>query len=173
MAFTFVVEDGTVVAGANSYASIEAVDDILAVEAYGANAAWVALDDSQKQFRIAAASIWLDDHMRWIGKPVSHTQSLGWPRKFVKDKQGCEVSEIVVPHEVVRAVALLVNYFLTKDADDSMTGIPGMRRFRADTFEIDMQIGYYIAATPTFLRFILQGLGGVLNEPGFKKIARV
>lgn len=173
MAFTFTVEDGTVVANANSYVSVEAADDILAVEAYGADAAWQALDPAEKEHRLVAATIWLDDRARWKGALVSKTQALGWPRAHVKDKNGNDVSQVVVPVEVSRAVALLANEFLIKDDSPESFAIPGLRRFRADTFEIDMQAGHYIASTPTFLRFVLQGLGAVLNEPGFKKIVRV
>lgn len=173
MAFTFTVEDGTLVAHANSYATVEAVDDILAVEAYGADAQWQALEPAEKEHRISAATIWLEDRVRWNGSQVSKTQALGWPRRHAKDKHGNEISELVVPIEVTRAVALLANDFLTKDNSSDSLAIPGLKRFRADTFEIDMQAGYYTAAQPTFLRFVLQGLGAVLNEPGFKKIVRV
>lgn len=176
MAFTFVVEDGTIVAGANSFASVEAAGDVLAVEAYGKTAVWEALPLEEKQIRLAAATLWINDRYTWKGQLVAKTQALGWPRQKVKDREKNDISTLVVPSEVVRATALLAHHFLTApEADTTLAGTPGLKRFRADTFELEMQQGYLGPQTiaPEFLRTILGGLGQFTSEPGFKPIVKV
>jgi len=79
---TLVVEDGSVVPGANAYLSLADAD---AYHALRGNAAWDALDDDTKE----AALIKATDYMiqmyrpRWKGSRMDQNQVLDWPRGYV------------------------------------------------------------------------------------------
>lgn len=80
---TLVVEDGTIVAGANSYASVATAD--LYAGNIG-NAAWLTLDPTdQKAQYLIQTQIYMAQafRMRWKGWKVSNIQVLDWPRIFV------------------------------------------------------------------------------------------
>lgn len=181
MTVTIIVEDGSVVSNANSYIDDVAADAILALEPLDLTS-WLALTSDNKKRFLIAATRWLDDRVIWKGhrktdpdypnQPTTVTpQKLGWPRKSAYDREGRAISETVVPDEVRRATVLMANYLLTSngEAEDQA----GIRRFRADTFEIEYQQGWYKSPCPPWLKFVLFGLGQPANELGFKKIARV
>ena len=78
MAFT--VEDGTGVANANSYASVEFADAYFADRG---NAVWAAIaDPADKQGYLVRATDYIENiyARRFIGDMVSTAQALSWPR---------------------------------------------------------------------------------------------
>ena len=181
MPFALVVEDGTIVAGANSYVSVADADAIIALDLQTDPAKWNALDTEGKSKWLAFATRWLDDRMVWNGTrvtdpvyprqtPTRTPQPLGWPRKNAHDRERRAISEIIVPSEVKRATALIANHYLNGDDDELQAGI---RRFRADTFEIEYQQGWFKSPVPPWLKYALFGLGQIGGETGFKKIVRV
>ena len=82
MAFTFTVEDGSVVDGANSYATIAEADDYYAVDS-NFFATWDALADADKEKLLAWGTRILDQRVRWNGSKTDTTSSLRWPRSGV------------------------------------------------------------------------------------------
>ena len=76
MAFT--VEDGTIVAGANSYATLAFADAYFLERAV---AGWAGADDV-KQAALVRATDYIEQRFseRFIGAAVEDTQSLSWPR---------------------------------------------------------------------------------------------
>lgn len=181
MSVNLIVEDGSVVAGANSYLTVEEADGLIATDVITGSAKWAALTDDQKAAWLIFATRWLEDRALWVGKRVTDPdypnqpstvapQPLGWPRKDAFDRERRAISRTVVPVEVKRAVAALVNHYLNSDGEDELQA--GIRRFRADTFEIEYQQGFYKSPTPPWLKFALRGLGQLASEIGFKKIVR-
>ena len=74
------VEDGTLVAGADTYVSLDDADDWWT--ANGAPVAWTGLTDAAKEGRLRAAARYLQDGQRlpFTGAPHAWDQALVWPR---------------------------------------------------------------------------------------------
>lgn len=82
-ASAIVVEDGSVVAGANSYASAVQASEHL--RARNRATAWDALDQSQQEAYLIQATDFLVQryHASWKGVRRSAAQALDWPRAYV------------------------------------------------------------------------------------------
>lgn len=86
MAVTLIVEDGSIVAGANSYITLVEADDY--AEMRGNTTAWDALTDDLKNARIAYATKVVDEYFVWEGYRTSSEQVLEWPRSGAPDCGG-------------------------------------------------------------------------------------
>ena len=104
MAFTFTVEDGTGLTGANSYASVAYADDYH--DGRG-NTSWTddSVVDSDKQDALVRATDYVEKRFgsKFRGWRGSSTQSLQWPRIDAEDDAGYLLSEI--PDKLRQAVA--------------------------------------------------------------------
>jgi hypothetical protein len=90
-----IVEDGTVVSGANSYVSQADAD---AYHLDRGNAAWSALTSTQKDANLIKATQFIDSKYRskWAGSLFNILQPLCWPRTFVTDLSAL-LSESTLP----------------------------------------------------------------------------
>ena len=115
------VEDGTLVAGADSYVSLDDADDWWA--ANGAPVAWTGLTDAAKEGRLRAAARYLQDGQRLPFTGTLHVwdQSLVWPRVGATN-YGTAVPSDAVPGQVIDAQLWLTVYGLAAGA---LTGTPG------------------------------------------------
>lgn len=119
-----IVEDGSIVAGANAYASLLELDTYH--EDRG-NTAWVNADDESKEAAMLRATAGLESFYRerWIGYKSNHNEAnapqfLAWPRKKnseettaagytvstmspLVDYDGIEIAVNVIPPQVVQA----------------------------------------------------------------------
>ena len=108
-----ITEDGSVVAGAESYATVAFCDTY---HSNFGNAAWAALTTAQKEQYLRRAT----QHMlqmyrpRWKGYRKDAAQILDWPRSFVYQESFIHgavgsypylVSDTIVPNEVKTACA--------------------------------------------------------------------
>lgn len=132
-----VVEDGSIVAGANSYSTREAAS---AYHAARDNSAWFNLTSAQMDAALIRASDYLTQKYtaRWKGIRINLTQPMDWPRagvvtqdfrdpttgpsSIIRDQLSFLFPEDEVPQEVVDSVAIL--------ALESITGglLPGQSR---------------------------------------------
>lgn len=104
-----IVEDGTIVSGAESYISVSDADT------YHANlgdTTWDALTTAQKESSLRKATFYMLGEYggKWLGYRKSASQTLDWPRESVlrEDLPGVEyVSDTIVPVEVKNACAAL------------------------------------------------------------------
>jgi hypothetical protein len=97
-----IVEDGSIVADAESYASVADADAYFAARA---NAAWAALaTDAAKEAALRSACDYIEAVYggRWLGDRVSDTQALSWPRSGVC-VDGVEIADDAIPAQLVRA----------------------------------------------------------------------
>lgn len=110
-----IVEDGSIVAGAESYISVA---DATTYHTNRGNSAWdnVASDTEREQLLRKATEFMVETYRsRWSGSRVNTVQALDWPRYFVPipditgANYGCPayVANNVVPIEVQRACAEL------------------------------------------------------------------
>ncbi len=95
-----VVEDGTEVAGANSYASVVYAD------AYWLdrnNATWAAATGPAKIAALLEAAQFMDPSYKWLGNRVTQTQNMSWPRYVVLDLDQKQVLSTTVDDRVLQA----------------------------------------------------------------------
>jgi len=74
-----IVEDGSIVPGAESYCSVAAAD---AYHSGRANATWAGLDQATKEANLRKATEYMVSiyRQRWKGLRASINQALDWPR---------------------------------------------------------------------------------------------
>lgn len=97
-----VVEDGTIIAGANSLASAAFADAYF--DERGVTA-WGNIDDTDAALIGGTAYIVNRYRNRWAGRVALHsTQSLPWPRHYAYDDEGRRIATNVIPVAVKQAV---------------------------------------------------------------------
>lgn len=172
MAITFVVEDGTVVAGANSYVSVSEADDIITVNIHQSTA-WLALTTTQKEYLLIWATRTLDQYADWYGTKTDEDSPLRWPRTGVCDRDGNAIGANEIPQALKDATALLASSLRANDRSGEQ-GRDGVKRVRADVVEIELDENYRIGMLTDDLAFILKGLGLINTGSGigFGQIVR-
>lgn len=120
---TLIVEDGTIVPAAESYASAADAD---AYHTSRGNAGWAGTTDAKESaLRRAADYLQSVYHGAWRGWRTDSGQSLDWPRQLVPiDDAPFTPSYInmhTIPPEVKRAQMLLALYALTADLNPNLT----------------------------------------------------
>ena len=125
---TFLVEDGSgLEETANAYCSVAFADDYHAK--FGNPSAWSLLSTTQKQDAIRVATRAADERYggRWPGVRANpDTQALDWPRAYVVDRDGYEVSSTSIPTPIARwtaraALLHVQGYDLLPSTQDSAT----------------------------------------------------
>lgn len=105
-----VVEDGSIVDGANGYISVADCD---AYHSERGNAAWTG-DNATKEAAIIRAADYLDYAYSWKGQRISGEQPMMWPRDlWNQNSLTVDFSASEVPPRVVRANAELALLALT------------------------------------------------------------
>jgi len=109
---SLIVEDGSIVAGAESYVSVTDADTY---HSNRGNSAWTGTTAVKEGALRKATDYMLQQYRdRWQGLRVSHSQALDWPRSWAV-VDGYAVSASIVPTEVKNACA---EYALRALADD-------------------------------------------------------
>lgn len=95
-----IVEDGSKVAGAESYASVADADAYWLARN---NSTWAAATNSAKEAALREAAMYLDNAFKWVGNRISQTQVMSWPRYVQADLDKKQVLQTEVPLRVVQA----------------------------------------------------------------------
>ena len=107
-----IVEDGTMPAGANSFASLADAD---AYHAARLTEAWAdSLAGDKKEAAMIRATDWRNRKVRWEGCKTTRKQRIAWPRTGVATQDGPVPSD-EVPAEVVEACCELAGFFVEQD----------------------------------------------------------
>lgn len=171
MAFTFLVEDGTGLTGANSYVSVAAADDYFVVDT-NFSATWTAYSTPQKQYALAWASRVLDQKVVWQGAKAVADSGLRWPRQGTHDRDGNAIDDDVVPIQVVQATLEMVKVVA---AGDPTTGqnIEYLKEIRVDVIELIWQDHAGQPNLPALINEILYPLGSInVGGPRFARILK-
>lgn len=147
MAATFVVEDGTGLATANSYLSV--ADAATYFETYSDPSAWDLAATSDRQTALRMATQWLDNRFlgRWKGTRANESQALAWPRSGVEDEDGYAVSSIAIPAKLKHATAEMALRFLADssvsdlEADTDLASEVISERTKVDVIETEKRYG--------------------------------
>ena len=101
-----VVENGTGIAGANSYIT-EAESETL-LQAHPKADEWCAIGTDEKEIALRAGLIYLDRMFRWYGNPAMiGSQEVQWPRTKLYDDLGQLIATGTIPTQLKKAQAEL------------------------------------------------------------------
>jgi len=162
---TIVVEDGTGVAGANSYASVEYAN---AYHSSRGNALWTETSTSPDQGKAAALiratqAIDATYRHRWPGSRTDgRDQALAWPRTGVEDSEGDAIASDEIPTELKDAVCEAA----LRELIEAGSMIPDLdyggaiKRVKAGTAEVEFQGGATANTSFQLIDGILAGLLG-------------
>jgi hypothetical protein len=194
MAFTFIVEDGTMVPGSNSYINVSDATDYIGMNIQ-ASPSWVALDLLTQQNLLAWASRYLDQRATWYGMQTSRwlanpsygnviaqwalppnpiavpPQSMRWPRAGVRDIDENLIPYNSIPPALKDATAEMARYLI---ASDRSTERPQdfLTELKVDNVTLKFRDAF-LAIVPSEVSYILRGLGTISNgKQNFSKITR-
>lgn len=155
-----VVEDGTGVAGANSYASLAYADEYFSYHPYYAES-WAAITpDTKRQNLLIAATRDLDALLRWQGVPVSTTQMLGWPRYGAVTVDGDPMLSTVIPERLKQATCEQA-MFLSRASNNPDTQTGGeIEELKIDVIQLKFASSSVSAPVAVAVARLLRGLGG-------------
>jgi hypothetical protein len=97
----FVVEDGTGLANATSYVSVE---DASIYHADRGNTEWDNVADQQIALIRATQAVDAKGRLRFVGDKGTSTQALAWPRTDAVDTDGFEIASDELPVALINAV---------------------------------------------------------------------
>tara|TARA_R100001143_G_scaffold62940_1_gene67674 strand:+ start:6903 stop:7415 length:513 start_codon:yes stop_codon:yes gene_type:complete len=149
---TLVVEDGTGLTNAESYASVSEADTYFTARSNPA--AWSGLTDDDKERHLRLATQYLDLHYggRWKGQRRLEEQALDWPRYDAEDRDGYDIDFDVVPvrlkHATIEAALRSVSDGLMPDLADP--GAVKNSRVKVDVIEIATEYTSGNKPTPTY-----------------------
>lgn len=164
MALVLIVEDGSEVAGANSYASLAQGDAYHEGRLH--SSAWTGADNATKETALVMASRLLDGNVQWLGHRMTITQQLGWPRCGV-EWEGHEIPSDTVPQPVRNATIELARLLITTDlqAQQASDNIKSLGLGNG-ALEIEFKDDSETERVPVAIGELLLGLGGVTSKRG-------
>jgi hypothetical protein len=83
-----IVENGSIVANANSYVSVANADAYFSARN---NTTWAAYSTAVKEAALLYACQWLNSRYEWPGVISDVTQELSWPRDGAEDSEGRDI----------------------------------------------------------------------------------
>lgn len=165
-----VVEDGTGIVTANSYATVQEVDDLLSVNIHSN---WSLLDNTAKENLIMWATRILDERVTWKGKKVFETSGLAWPRTGVRNKEGFFLPDDEVPAAVKLATAVLADHLVAGNPESTGNSTGNITKLKVDVVELQFDAKLFVSKYPNELKFILSGLGSIsMGKGGYKRIIK-
>ena len=111
-------EDGTIVAGANSYA--DAADSI-AYQTDRGRQAWLDATTEVQEAALIRATDYIETRYgrRFVGEPLGDVQDLAWPRQLaVYPRTGNPFPTDEVPEDILNATILYAGEIIGPDGDD-------------------------------------------------------
>lgn len=167
-----VVEDGSVVVGANSYVSVAYADTYFEIDEEFAEI-WDEMDTEAKEIRLRWATRVLDQKVVWRGTKTVENSPLRWPRTGVFDRDGNAVGNHVMPDQLLQVTCELAKFLATSNPTTSQGG-DALKRLVVDVVEIEYQEGVVQADTPPIFNQLLRGLGTfpIVGGSSFERIRK-
>lgn len=167
---TLIVETGSIVPGANSYASVAEAD---ARHAMSTSAdAWDAFDLPVKEQRLVTATRRLDTMFDWIGQPWHPDQPLGFPRRGrtmtplatvpLRLKQATIDLALWLPEEVANSATVSASSDVVQEVTLGPIGI----KLAAPSSTSTTTTTATSQLVPTEILMLLRGLGQYLGGGG-------
>ena len=154
-----VVEDGSIVADANSYIDYDYAENYHALRG---NSAWADGDSTQKQYAIIRATQAIDSIYKgkWKGNPTEYgTQELEWPRSGVTVGTN-SVDNNIIPAAIKKAVceAALRELENPNGLTPDLERGGEIKRVKADVVEVEYMDGANSTTTFTAIDGLLADL---------------
>lgn len=168
-----VVEDGTVVASADSYVSVAFADAYFAFDIVFADT-WSALSTTVKENKLKWATRTLDQKVRWNGDKTTETSSLRWPRTGLVDRDDVTIDDNSMPLQLKQLTCEMAKFMHTTDATTSQ-GADALKSVVVDVVELHYQDGASQPSTPPLFNQLLRNIGFYPMASGnvFGKIVKV
>ncbi len=172
MAFNFVVETGEADPDANSYTTVEYADDYSEANTFQ-SAAWLNLEEEDKQRLLVRSSKQLDVRFTWNGRRVDQDSGLKWPRTGVYDEDGFQIADDVIPRILQDATVEFAMYLMNDDWTAPRTE-DQFKEIQVDVIDLKFNTDYARPYVPPTIQTMLQSLGDCITggRVGFKKIKR-
>lgn len=152
-----IVEDGTGLANANSYADVEFADLYFLGHLYYSEL-WDEYSNFQKERALQWASSFLDQVYDWNGEKTVEASALRWPRCGVLTLDGTEIADNSVPLALKKATCELAVEMLQGDklaaADSS-----GIKELKVDVIELKFDNSEAKPVITGRVNTLLRGLG--------------
>jgi hypothetical protein len=133
------VEDGTGVAGADSYVDLTVAAALLTnhLDA-GLVATWSALSTAVRENALRRGAQFLDGTYRWLGDRAFRDQGRAWPRVDVDlgSDDGLEWDHTIIPHEIKLAQALIAQRITS-----GTVLVPDLGTRDSDVTELSVAVG--------------------------------
>ena len=168
-----IVEDGSVVAGANAFVSVSDADSYHALRG---NSDWTNADDDAKAAAIVKATFYLD-RLRWKGIKTGQANPLAWPRygddvagwnlmvlpaspyMGVIDEDGYDVGTATVPDKVKQACSeLALRYVQGADPEPDLERGGQIVEQKVDVITTRYAPGAPVVPVYTIVQRLLRGL---------------
>lgn len=152
----FQVEDGTGLADATSYVSVNDADAYFAVDPNVTD--WTSLDVEDKEQLLNWATRTLDQKVIWAGTPSTMVQALRWPRTGVRDRDDRLIASDEIPRQLVELVCEFLKFIRATDPTTS-GDVDQISRLKVDVIEIEFQEDTAQSVYPSIIGALLRGLG--------------
>jgi len=130
---TITVEDGTVVANADSYLSVAAADTYFTE--HDSPSEWTGATTPGKEAALKYATRRLDNSYKWYSCIISTSQVLGWPRASFVDSEGRSIGGAsIMPQALLDATAELALEHLKTSLNEAVSN---KRRERIGSSEVE------------------------------------
>ncbi len=156
---SLVVEDGTIVAGAESYLSVADADTYWGE--HGSPTAWTGATTAVKEAALRYSTQWIDDNFVWTGLIVSSAQVLDWPRQSVYDDQGRLVSDSIIPQRLKDATAEMAKNHIDSALDATQARGGDVKREKVDVIEIEYMDWASPGTDYSYVKKLLWGYTGL------------
>lgn len=153
-----IVETGSVVTSANSYASLAFADAYFEFDS-NALVPWTALSDESKEQYLQFATRVLDQKVQWKGRKTKETSPLRWPRTGVYDRDNIAVDSDEIPDQLKECVCEMAKYLMSGEDPTIGQGAEYIKKVVVDVVEVEYQDGSAQTSLPSILRNLLRGLG--------------
>jgi hypothetical protein len=167
----YIVEDGSNVAGSNSYATIAEADDYMN-DYKSLPDAWnsaLGVTDVQKQIAMIQGTQYVEDLVRgrFKGRATHDDQSMQWPRFGVTDESGYTFDHDEIPKQLKFAVfeaALRARHGTALVPDDTTGG--GVKKERVKVGDVDISNEFFVAKTMPIFPEVTRKLKGLVRTAG-------
>lgn len=158
-----IVEDGSGLATAQTYASVSTVTEYLTARG---NATFTAATIAAREAAVLRAMRYIEGNyrLRWKGRKVDIDQALAWPRYEVQDENGYAVDAYVIPQALKDALAeAALRELTTTDSLRPDVDRTGVTRERVGPLEVEYGPG---ASNLPVFKVIDDLLSGLISRSG-------
>ena len=140
-----VIEDGTCIAGSDSWVSLE--DAATHFANYGGF--WAGADP-EKESALRRAALWLSTSIKWNGTKQCTGTMLAWPRSGVSDCDGIAIAPNTIPAAVILAQLAAASFELQNPGGLTPPVTPSqqVRREKVDVIEVEYMTPLQQGAAP-------------------------